>query len=61
MRAMRAFALAVAIALPWLDDLNEMLERLKRPTAITVRRIMSERVTIKAKPLGGLLKVRMFI
>jgi hypothetical protein len=38
-----------------------MLERLKRPTAITVRRIMSERVTIKAKPLGGLLKVRMFI
>jgi hypothetical protein len=61
MRAMRALALAAAMALPWLDDLKDMLERVKRPTAITVRRIMRERVTIKAKPLAGLSKVRMFI
>jgi len=61
MRAMRALALAAAMALPWLDDLKDMLERVKRPTAITVRRIMSERVTIKAKPLAGWLKVRRFM
>ena len=35
-------------------DLSVMEERLRRPTAITVRRIISERVTTRANPCGCL-------
>ena len=48
--ARRALDRAVAIASPWPVARNVMLDRVSKPTAITVRRIIKLRVTTKAKP-----------
>lgn len=45
-----AFARALAIASPWPVDRIEMLDKVSSPTAITVSKIISDRVTINAKP-----------
>jgi hypothetical protein len=48
---MRALARAVALFPDEDDDLREMELRESRPTAMTVSRIISDKVTIRAKPL----------
>ena len=64
--ASRALLRAVAISCPWLDARNEMLDKVSKPTAMTVSRIISESVITKAKPLdrrplnGGFMKVLEF-
>ena len=55
--AKRALDRAVANAAPWLEALREMLERVSRPTAMTVSKIINDRVTTSAKPF---LEVRTF-
>jgi hypothetical protein len=42
----------VAISSPWLDVRNEIVDKVSKPTAMTVSRIISESVITKAKPLG---------
>ena len=51
-KAMRALARAVAMAVDWLAERREMDESVSRPTAMMVSRIIRLRVTTKAKPLG---------
>jgi hypothetical protein len=48
--ARRALARACAIASPWLEARNEMLDIVSKPTAMIVNRIINESVTTKAKP-----------
>jgi hypothetical protein len=50
MRASLAFERALDMASPWLEARNETLERVSKPTAITVRRIIRDNVTTRAKP-----------
>jgi len=38
------------MAAPWLDERSEMLESESNPTAMTVSKIISERVMTSAKP-----------
>jgi len=52
MSATRALARAVAMASPWDEVRKLMLASESRPTAMTVSKIINERVTIKAKPRG---------
>ncbi|MBC7927870.1 MAG: hypothetical protein H7039_19665 [Bryobacteraceae bacterium] len=51
-RASRAFARAICMASPCAELRREILERVNRPTAITVSRIMRDKVTISAKPFA---------
>ena len=57
--AIRALARATDIALVCPEDRSEMLESVNKPTAMTVNKIISDKVTISAKPLacGGLGRV----
>ena len=48
--ARRALDRAVANVASWLEALREMLERVSRPTAMTVSKIINDRVTISANP-----------
>ena len=50
--AKRALLRAMAIASPWADERNEIEDKLSKPTAMTVRRIISASVMTKAKPLA---------
>ena len=52
--------LASAIAEELDDARSEMDESVNKPTAMTVRRIISERVTIRAKPRSPLEKRAVF-
>jgi hypothetical protein len=49
-RAMRALARATFVSTDWDDARRLMLERVNKPTAMTVRRIISDNVTTKANP-----------
>ena len=53
-RAKRALLCAVAIAAPCAVERNEIADKLNKPTATTVNRIISESVMTKAKPLERL-------
>ena len=50
--ARRALLRAVAAAVPWFVVLRATLERVRRLTATTVRRIINIRLTTRAKPRG---------
>ena len=51
-RATLAFARADCIALPCDEDRRLILESVNKPTAMTVNKIISVRVTTRAKPRG---------
>jgi hypothetical protein len=51
--AIFAFARAIIWVFDILDDLNEIELNESRPTAITVSRIISDRVTTKANPFSA--------
>jgi hypothetical protein len=38
------------MAFPWLEERSEMEDSVSKPTAITVSRIISDKVTMSAKP-----------
>ncbi len=48
--ARRALLRAVVAAISWDEDLSAMPDRVSKPTAMMVRRIMSVSVTTKANP-----------
>jgi hypothetical protein len=50
MSASRAFCRASWFSCPFDDERSETLERLKSPIAMTINRIINERVTTRAKP-----------
>ncbi|WP_345714455.1 hypothetical protein [Luteolibacter yonseiensis] len=56
-----ALARAMAIASPCPVDLSEMLESDSNPTAVTVSRIIMVKVTMRAKPRGGIFRDIRFI